>query len=110
MSAPTKQFERVVLDESMNHQPDPVLIDVDNVALAFDPAGNMKVTKQKSGGKVDGVVAPLWRWVNHDVRRRRHTPGIARKHFNSRVVNDRDNLKLARKIYTRRVLRSTKQG
>ena len=60
MSAPTKQFERVVLDEGMNHQPDPVLDwMLDNVALAFDPAGNMKVTKQKSGGKVDGVVAAI---------------------------------------------------
>lgn len=60
MSAPTKQFERVVLDESMSHKPDPVLDwMLDNVALAFDPAGNIKVTKQKSGGKVDGIVAAI---------------------------------------------------
>ena len=44
----------------MNHKPD-IVLDwmLDNVALAFDPAGNMKVTKQKSGGKVDGIVAAI---------------------------------------------------
>ena len=60
MSAPTKQFERVVLDGAMLHKHDPVLDwMLDNVALAFDPAGNMKVTKQKSGGKVDGIVSAI---------------------------------------------------
>ena len=60
MSAPTKQFERVVLDAALFHKPDPVFDwMLNNVALAFDPAGNMKVTKQKSGGKVDGVVAAI---------------------------------------------------
>lgn len=60
MSAPTKQFERVILDSALLHKPDPVLDwMLDNVALAFDPAGNMKVTKQKSGGKVDGIVAAI---------------------------------------------------
>lgn len=60
MSAPTKQFERVILDGALNHKPD-IVLDwmLDNVALAFDPAGNMKVTKQKSGGKVDGIVAAI---------------------------------------------------
>ena len=60
MSAPTKQFERVILDQSLLHKPD-IVLDwmLDNVALAFDPAGNMKVTKQKSGGKVDGIVAAI---------------------------------------------------
>lgn len=60
MSAPTKQFERVILDSALLHKPDPVLDwMLDNVALAFDPAGNIKVTKQKSGGKVDGIVAAI---------------------------------------------------
>ena len=60
MSAPTKQFERVVLDGALLHKPDPVLDwMLHNVALAFDPAGNIKVTKQKSGGKVDGIVAAI---------------------------------------------------
>jgi phage terminase large subunit-like protein len=60
MSAPTKQFERVALDGGLLHRPDPVLDwMLENVALAFDPAGNIKVTKQKSGGKVDGIVAAI---------------------------------------------------
>ena len=30
-----------------------------NVALQFDPAGNIKPSKDKSGDKIDGVVASV---------------------------------------------------
>lgn len=56
-SAPTKELERLILGGQLCHDGDPVLDwMVGNVAVTYDPAGNVKVTKSKSG-KVDGVVA-----------------------------------------------------
>lgn len=56
-SAPTKELERLILGGDLIHDGDPVLDwMVGNVAVTYDPAGNVKVTKSKSG-KVDGVVA-----------------------------------------------------
>lgn len=56
-SAPTKEAERLILDGKLKHNGDPVLEwQLGAVALTYDPAGNVKITKNKSG-KVDGLVA-----------------------------------------------------
>lgn len=58
MSAPTKELERLVLEAKVRHNTDPVLAWMNgNVALARDPAGNIKIDKAKARNKVDGMVA-----------------------------------------------------
>lgn len=58
-SAPTKNFERLVLGDRLRHDGDPVTEwMIGNVALQYDPAGNVKITKSRSG-KVDGIVAAV---------------------------------------------------
>lgn len=58
MSAPTKEFFRLVLAKMLNHGGNPVLRwMVDNLMVRQDPAGNVKPDKEKSSQKIDGVVA-----------------------------------------------------
>lgn len=58
MSAPTKELMRLVLEKSIRHNGHPVLRwNLDNVFVRTDPAGNVKIDKQKSTEKVDGAVA-----------------------------------------------------
>jgi len=58
MSTPTKEFEKEVLKKQMDHQGNPVLTwHISNVAIQRDPAGNVKISKDKSSEKVDGAVA-----------------------------------------------------
>lgn len=58
MSAPTKQLEILVRQGKIWHDGDPILRwALSNVTLRTDPAGNIKPDKQKSGGKIDPVVA-----------------------------------------------------
>jgi phage terminase large subunit-like protein len=58
MSAPTKEFEKQVLSRGFRHDGDLVTKwMLQNVAINTDPAGNIKVSKSDSKGKVDGVVA-----------------------------------------------------
>ena len=70
-SAPTKELERLILGGEIMHDGDPVLDwMLGNVAVTYDPAGNVKVTKSESG-KVDGVVALVmalgeWMTFEHD--------------------------------------------
>ena len=68
-SAPTKELERLILGGDVMHDGDPVLDwMLGNVAVTYDPAGNVKVTKSKSG-KVDGVVAlvmALGEWMTFE--------------------------------------------
>ena len=60
MSTPTKEFERLVLTGLMEHFGNPVLRwQLASVAIATDPAGNIKVDKRKSSQKVDGIVAAV---------------------------------------------------
>jgi phage terminase large subunit-like protein len=60
MSSPTKEFEKQILCEEINHQGNEVLRwMMGNVTLRTDPAGNIKVDKGKSQDKVDGVVAAV---------------------------------------------------
>ncbi|MBE5789970.1 MAG: hypothetical protein E7325_10025 [Clostridiales bacterium] len=58
MSNPTKDLMRLVLEKSLRHNRHPVLRwNMDNVFIRTDPAGNLKIGKQKSTEKVDGAVA-----------------------------------------------------
>ena len=58
MSAPTKQLELLARQGKIWHDGDPILRwALSNVAIKMDPAGNIKADKQKSGGKIDPVVA-----------------------------------------------------
>jgi len=58
MSAPTKELMRLVLERKIIHGGHPVLRwNMDNVFVRTDPAGNIKIDKEKSTEKVDGAVA-----------------------------------------------------
>jgi len=58
MSAPTKEVERLVFEKRLNHGNNPVMRwQASNVAVQMDPAENIKVAKNKSTEKVDGMVA-----------------------------------------------------
>ncbi len=58
MSAPTKEFERLVKNRNLHHDSNPVTRwMLGNVMLKRDPADNIKIDKSKSGDKVDGPVS-----------------------------------------------------
>lgn len=58
MSNPTKELMRLVLAKSICHNGHPVLRwNMDNIFVKTDPAGNVKIDKEKSTEKVDGAVA-----------------------------------------------------
>ena len=60
MSAPTKEFYRVLMEGRIIHGGNPVLRWMaGNVVIDTDPAGNIKVTKAKSKEKIDGIVAAI---------------------------------------------------
>lgn len=57
MSPPTKEM-RIVLERNLNHGGHPILRwNMDNAFVRTDPAGNLKIDKEKSTEKVDGAVA-----------------------------------------------------
>lgn len=58
MSAPTKEFEKLVLEKKIAHNGHDVLRwNIDNIIVRQDPSGNIKIDKAKSTEKVDGAVA-----------------------------------------------------
>ena len=60
MSAPSKEFERMVLGGLIEHGNHPVMRWMAaNAAVATDPAGNIKPAKDKSTDRIDGVVAAV---------------------------------------------------
>lgn len=60
MSAPSKEFERLVFSSLLDHGGQPALTWMaGNVAIATDDAGNIKPTKAKSSEKIDGIVAAI---------------------------------------------------
>jgi len=63
MTEPSKEFEKLVVSEKLRHGDNPVMNwMVNNVAIASDPAGNIKPNKDPkkgSRGKIDGVVADI---------------------------------------------------
>jgi phage terminase large subunit-like protein len=58
MSGPSKELERLVLGKMIYHGGN-ALLDwmAGNVAITRDPAGNIKPAKDKSNGRIDGIVA-----------------------------------------------------
>ena len=70
MSAPTKELEKMVLKNEINHLGNPVLRwQMQNISLRTDPAENIKIDKAKSSEKVDGIVAlvmALGEWMTDD--------------------------------------------
>ena len=60
MSAPTKQYMKMILNKEYNHGGDPVLRwMLSNVEIKRDAGGNEKPDKGKSKEKIDGVVADI---------------------------------------------------
>jgi phage terminase large subunit-like protein len=60
MSAPSKEFLRLILDGKLAHGGHPILRWMaDNVSARQDPAGNVKPDKAKSTGRIDGIVAAV---------------------------------------------------
>lgn len=60
MSAPSKQFETLVLTGQIEHFDNPVLRwMLASTAISSDPAGNIKPDKRKSSQKIDGIVATI---------------------------------------------------
>ncbi len=60
MSPPTKELMKLVLEERIAHGGHPVLRwMMDNVCARTDPAGNVKMDKEKSTEKIDGAIATV---------------------------------------------------
>lgn len=60
MSAPTKEFYKILMEGNMVHGGHPVLRWMaGNVVIDTDPAGNIKVTKARAKEKIDGIVAAI---------------------------------------------------
>ena len=60
MSAPTKEFYKILMEGNMVHGGHPVLRWMaGNVVIDTDPAGNIKVTKARSKEKIDDIVAAI---------------------------------------------------
>ena len=58
MSPPSKELMRLVLEKKLCHGGHPILRwNMDNAYVRTDPAGNVKIDKEKSTEKVDGAVA-----------------------------------------------------
>jgi phage terminase large subunit-like protein len=60
LSGPTSNYDKLIKEGKIQHGKNPVQRwMVGNVAMYYDPNGNMKVMKNKSSDKVDGVVADI---------------------------------------------------
>ena len=58
MSPPTKELMKLTLEKKIAHGGHPALRwMLDNVFVRQDPAGNIKMDKQKSTEKIDGAIA-----------------------------------------------------
>lgn len=60
MAPAVDAFESIIVDKTLRHNGNPVMTwCAANAVISKDPAGNRKVTKEKSTGRVDGVVAAI---------------------------------------------------
>lgn len=58
MAAPTKELERLIMQRVLQHGANPVLSWMfDNVSIKMDSEENIKINREKSREKVDGIVA-----------------------------------------------------
>jgi phage terminase large subunit-like protein len=75
MSAPVKELGRLIVEGKLRHGANPLLRwCVSNVAAKVDPAGNVKLDKERSGQRIDPIVALAmavdgWQRRGHEVRR-----------------------------------------
>ncbi len=75
MTAPTKEFEKLVVSGHLRHGGHPILRWMaSHVAVETDAAGNLKPSKKKSTERIDGIVAAIMEEVHrtHRRHRRRH--------------------------------------
>lgn len=78
MSAPTKEFEKLVLGRKLVHSKHPVLRwMISNATVRQDPAGNVKPDKERSGEKIDGIVAGIMALARNIVGDKAPKPGFA---------------------------------
>ena len=79
-AAPTKELERLVHSRTLEHGRNEVLRWMaSNVSVRMDPSGNMRPDKDKSSGKIDGIVAlimALGLKVKAEVQPAWYTPGV----------------------------------
>jgi phage terminase large subunit-like protein len=60
MNEPAKEFERMVIAKQIVHGGNPVMTwMISNVSVKRDAAGNIKPDKERSTGRIDGVVATV---------------------------------------------------
>jgi phage terminase large subunit-like protein len=60
MAPAVDEFERMILEDKLRHDGNPVMAwCVGNSVVETDPAGNRKISKARSSGRVDGVVAAV---------------------------------------------------
>jgi len=60
MTAPTKEFEKLVVSKRLRHGGHPILRWMaSHVAVETDAAGNLKPSKKKSTERIDGIVAAI---------------------------------------------------
>jgi phage terminase large subunit-like protein len=60
MAAPTRELEKLIVSRKLAHGGNPVTRWMaGNVAVAQDPAGNLKPAKDKSTERIDGIVAVI---------------------------------------------------
>jgi phage terminase large subunit-like protein len=58
MSPALRDLESILLERKLRHGGHPVLsMCVANAVITLDPAGNRKLDKKKSSGRIDGLVA-----------------------------------------------------
>jgi phage terminase large subunit-like protein len=60
MAAPSKRFDELFYERKLLHDGNPVMRwMIANTVAKMDPAGNRKPDKEKSTGKIDGVVGAI---------------------------------------------------
>jgi phage terminase large subunit-like protein len=60
MAAPARELEKLIVSRKLAHGGNPVTRWMAaNVAVAQDPAGNLKPAKDKSTERIDGIVATI---------------------------------------------------
>jgi phage terminase large subunit-like protein len=60
LSAPMKEFERLLLSKKISHNNNPVLRWMaDSTVVVTDPAGNIKPDKSQRNRRIDGIVASI---------------------------------------------------
>lgn len=77
MTAPTKEFEKLVLSGRLRHGGHPVLRWMaSTISVETDAAGNLKPSKKKSTDRIDGIVAAIMALGRAMLGARGEAPGI----------------------------------